>query len=168
MAVFSLPYGSQRHKASAGIPSSSAKPPVSSTRQRRSSSKQRRALKQLTAVSILKHGSVWKYFAPLKPWRSLTFLLTAIKRKNQQDELMAPSWAWFYFLFSTFFFCNLIIVSNGFVLLTYILFLIVILLLTHLLHTKHSHFYLVLICVWKVCAIICQFPKHFHILMGSS
>lgn len=96
MAVFSLPYGSQRHKALGGIPSSSAKPPSPSARQRQSSSKHRWAFKQLTAASAFKHHSVWEYFAPLNPWRSPTLLLTVVKRENWQDELMAI----FSFLFT--------------------------------------------------------------------
>lgn len=95
MAVFSLPYGGQRHKASGEYQAAQLSPPSPSLRQRGSSSKQRRPFKQLATASASKRDSVWEYFAPLNPQRSPT-LLTAARQKGKDDEMNS----WLYELHS--------------------------------------------------------------------
>lgn len=82
-AVFSPPYGGQRHKAAAGIPNGSAKSPVLSSPSGETKKQLFKGELGSPAVNSSSHSKTWqclKILCTAKPPRSVTLHLTAVKK----------------------------------------------------------------------------------------
>lgn len=82
-AVFSPPYGGQRHKAAAGIPNGSAKSPVLSFPSGETKKQLFKGVLGSPAVNSSSHSKTWqclKILCTAKPPRSVTLHLTAVKK----------------------------------------------------------------------------------------